>query len=256
MEFIYNYNGLQTMNEQDILLKEYLTRSIACSVQKFMKTQNKAFQFFQIESPSLIPKELINSNYTSEDVWMQEQFMDSTQLVLKPETTPATYAYMVNMLEHQTVMPPLCVWQVSKSFRREQDQPTKHCRFKEFYQQEFQCLYSSNTANDYQASIIDSLATMLKDLVGLPTRIVVSDRLPSYSIKTLDVEVFNGDKWMEICSCSVRNDFPIAPKIGNKEITCLVLEIAIGIDRLIYNIGKRSEVFDSLKTVENTTKEK
>lgn len=37
-----------------------------------------------------------------------------------------------------------------------------------------------------------------------------------------------------------------------KEQDCLVLEIAIGIDRLIYNIDQRAAVFDQLSEVVDT----
>ena len=159
-------------------------------------------------------------------------------------------------IEHQQFYPPICYFQVSKSFRREQDQPSKHCRFKEFYQLEYQCVYTADTKNDYQSNTIKQIASMLQRVVGLPTRIVLSDRLPDYSIKTLDVEVWNGDKWMEICSCSLRKDFPAKPKMRGKEQECLVLEIAIGIDRLIYNIGQRGVVFKQLsEVVDNTSQE-
>jgi glycyl-tRNA synthetase len=123
------------------------------------------------------------------------------------------------------------VWQAGKSFRREIEQPTKHCRFKEFYQQEFQCIYTSTTKNDYHAKVAPKIESAISRLIGLPTRLVDSDRLPEYSLKTLDVEVNNGDKWMEVCSISLRNDF-VGPKT---DVTYLVLEIAIGLDRLVYN---------------------
>lgn len=149
---------------------------------------------------------------------------------------------MENILSKSEVLPPFVVWQVSKSFRREQDQPTKHCRYKEFYQQEFQCLYSADTKNNYQESTIADIAVMFQEILSLNVRIVLSDRLPEYSIKTIDIEVYNGDKWIEICSVSLRKDFSYKPMIKSKEVPCLVLEIAIGIERLIYNMSKRSEV--------------
>ncbi len=51
------------------------------------------------------------------------------------------------------------------------------------------------------------------DVIALPLRIVLSDRLPDYSLKTIDIEVFNNDKWMEICSVSLRKDFSYKPII-------------------------------------------
>ena len=68
-----------------------------------------------------------------------------------------------------------------------------------------------------------------------------------YSLKTIDIEVYNADKWMEICSVSLRKDFPINPLIKNKPTECYVLEIATGVDRLIYNIQQRQKVFPELK---------
>lgn len=60
-------------------------------------------------------------------------------------------------------------------------------------------------------------------------RIVPSDRLPGYSLHTDDIEVnFNG-RWTEVASISTRTDFEGAQ----------VLEIAIGIDRLVDVATKR-----------------
>ena len=115
-------------------------------------------------------------------------------------------------------------------------------RLKEFYQQEFQCIYSADTLNDYQEKILEPLRVMFQKVIGLPARIVESDRLPSYSQRTMDIEIDNGDKWMEICSISKRTDFPQKVKFQGKsgvtEKDMLVLEIAIGLDRCIYNYFK------------------
>lgn len=243
MQFIYEYNGLPFFTEEEIRLKNQLIDNVQGFVKKLLLKQNSAWKFFQIEAPCLIPRILVNANYTDEDLWAQRKFHDNQEeLVLKPETTPSSYLYMEHLLKNQLTLPPLVVWQVSKSFRREQDQPTKHCRFKEFYQQEFQCLYSSDTKNNYQEAIIEDLAQEFMGLLAMPTRLVLSDRLPDYSLKTIDIEVFNEDKWMEICSVSLRKDFQYKPLIKSREMNCLVLEIALGIDRLIYNISKRNEV--------------
>lgn len=79
----------------------------------------------------------------------------------------------------------------------------------------------------------------------MPARIVESDRLPSYSLRTMDIEVFNDDKWMEVCSISKRTDFPQKARIHVKdrviEKDLLVLEIALGSDRLLYNYLERTK---------------
>lgn len=235
MNFIYNYNGLPFYTKEDIDKRNYLINTISETIKSILWNQNRAWDFHQIEACSLIPRDLVSSNYTDEDVY----FIDD-RLALKPETTASSYLYATHLLEHQKKLP-MCVYQASKSYRKEQDQATTHCRFKEFYQLEYQCIYSKETKNDYQESIILELADMFRNILNLNTRIVVSDRLPSYSLKTLDIEVENGEKWMEICSISLRTDFPYKPVMKNKEVECLVLEIAIGLDRLLYNC-KRSVI--------------
>ena len=231
---LYNLNGLPFFNEAEIKLRRYLETYFADSIKGLLENQNSAWRMFQIEAPTLMPIELLNKNYTADDVYMQGE-----SSVLRPETTPGSYVYAEHLFENN-VMPPICVWQSGKSYRKEQDQPSKHCRFKEFYQQEFQCIYSKTTKNDYQTALMVQLSEMFAKVIGLPTRIVDSDRLPSYSVRTLDVEVDNGDKWMEICSISHRTDFTYQIKKGQKPIECDVLEIAIGLDRCVYNINERT----------------
>lgn len=239
---IYNINGLPFWNEESIFLRRHFESYLAMEIKSKLLEMNPAWAFYQIEAPILTPKDIINQNYTNTDVWVQENVNESSDLVLRPETTPGSYKYAQHLLNHQLTKPPFCVWQSGKSFRREQDQVVKNMRLKEFYQQEFQCIYTAETLNDYQSAILQPLEALFAKMLHLPTRIVESDRLPSYSLKTMDVEVDNGDKWMEICSISKRTDFPqkatFQSKKGNVEKDLLVLEIAIGLDRLVFNALK------------------
>lgn len=244
MKSLYNVNSLIIWEERDIRLKRFIEDSIKEEVKLILIEQNPQWKFFQIEAPCLIPLDLINKNYTSDDIWAQEIKSDTeVKLVLKPETTPSSYVYAEYLLDSNKVLPPFVVWQTSKSFRREQDQVLKNMRLKEFYQTEFQCLYASDTLNDYQEKVLEPLRKMFSDILALPTRIVESDRLPDYSIRTMDIEVFSEDRWMEICSISKRKDFTKKAIINYKskvfEKDLLVLEIAIGLDRLVYNYLQR-----------------
>lgn len=247
METLYNVNSLIIWEEKELRIRRFIEDTIKEEVKSILLKENQAWKFYQIEAPCLIPLSLINPNYTSEDVWLQEKSEDEKeQLVLKPETTPSSYVYAQHILNSNRCMPPLVVWQISKSFRREQDQVLKNMRLKEFYQQEFQCIYSADTMNDYQEKILEPLRKMVEDILALPTRVVESDRLPSYSLRTMDIEVYNNDKWMEVCSISKRTDFPQKFKFKNNEKDLLVLEIAFGPDRMLYNyltrINKITEV--------------
>jgi len=241
MNSLYNTNGLIFWEKREIKKRNFMKEVFSDEIEDILRSENRAWHFFEIEAPLLIPRKLVNANYTNDDIWVQEN-KETEELVLRPETTPSSYTYACHMLNNNLILPPFCVHQTGKSFRREQDQVSKNMRLKEFYQQEFQCIYSADTLNDYQEKILEPLREMFEKIIGKPARIVESDRLPSYSLKTMDVEIDNGDKWMEVASISKRTDFPQKIKFNTKggsvEKDMIVLEIAIGLDRCVYNYFK------------------
>lgn len=234
---LYNTNGLIFWSGEELKYRRFVYDTLAEQVKNILLSENKAWQFHEIEAPLITPRDLINQNYTPEDIWV----LDQDNLVLRPETTPSSYVYAQHILNSNSGLPPFVVYQSGKSFRKEQDQVTKNMRLKEFYQMEFQCIYTSDTMNDYQTKVLEPMAKCLSRLVGnMECRIVESDRLPSYSLKTMDIEVFNGSTWMELCSISKRTDFPQKVKFEKKgggvvERDLIVLEIAVGLDRVVYN---------------------
>lgn len=239
---LFNVNALVHWEEREILLRDQMVRFFSEEVRSFLRCVNPAWDIRRVEAPALMPRTLVSDAYSNADIWVQEQLAPTeTELVLRPETTPSTYAYMQHLLTNHTgTRLPLCVWQAGRSYRREQDQASKHMRLKEFWQLEFQCAYTADTGNDYHAAALEPVRRMIASLVHLPTRIVPSDRLPAYSEVTMDVEVDNGDKWMEVCSISRRTDFPMRYRAQSKkgvvtEHAVRVLEIAIGLDRCVYN---------------------
>jgi glycyl-tRNA synthetase len=239
---LFNVNSLVHWEEREINMRDHMVRFFSEEVRTFLRSANPAWDVRRVEAPALTPRALISDAYTNADIWVQEQLAETdAPLVLRPETTPSTYIYMQHILgNHSKTRLPLCVWQAGRSYRREQEQATKHMRLKEFWQLEFQCAYTADSGNDYHAAALEPVRRMIAALIPLPTRIVPSDRLPAYSQTTVDVEVDNGDKWMEVCSISRRTDFPeryrTQPKKGPAlEQDVLVLEIAIGLDRCVYN---------------------
>ena len=256
---VYDVNGLQFWTEREIRLREWFARHFAFTFGQILQDTNPAWRMIQIEAPILTPRELLNENYTVDDVWEQDK---ASGLALRPETTPGSYAYASYLLDtHSGVVPPFCVWQVGKSFRREQDTVTKNMRLKEFYQIEFQCIYSADSMNDYHAAVLDPVAAMIEEMVHKPCGIIKSDRLPDYSEITMDVEcevepsptgdftlmghggVLREARVMELCSISKRTDFTTkarfeAKKHGVTTIIAkdlLVLEVAIGLDRCVHS---------------------
>ena len=242
MQNIYNVNGLPFWSEAEIAERDHLMKVFALYIDEFLRKENAAWHMHRIEAPLLTPIELINPNYKDRDVYIaggDNRIIKSlTTFVMRPETTPGSYACAKWMLDGQHDKPPFVVWQAGKSFRKEQDQVTKNMRLKEFHQQEFQCLFTEDTKNDYMEVILPRLAVVFGSMLGRNVRVVESDRLPSYSKKTMDIEVELPHKWMEMASISLRTDFPgvFTYTTGKGAFTkkILVLEIAIGLDRCVY----------------------
>lgn len=251
MKPYFGLNGLMFWTEKECQLREMFRDYFVNSMRDALLQTNPAWQFMMVEAPVLMPRLLVNANYTENDVYLTED------LVLRPETTPGTYAFIRYMFDdtNSGMKPPVCVWQYGKSFRQEQDQPSKHMRLKEFYQLEFQCVFTADTKNDYHTALLKPVENMIKDMVGLKTRIVESDRLPDYSSKTMDVECVsyiacpdNGqggimavEEKMELASISLRKDFPGTFKFNKSEKDLLVAEVAIGLDRCVYNFMQRNK---------------
>lgn len=241
---VYEENGLPFWSAQDIQTRNYITAFLSLEVKDILLQENRGWIFKQIEAPSLIPSELISKEYNNKpdnedyfqvltplDIILDEQ---NPQFSLRPETTASSYEYMRQLFDNQQKNPPLCIWQLAKSFRNENDQVSKNMRFKEFYQLEFQCVYTAETKNDYHKAVLEPLRAAVQTLVGnREVRLVKSDRLPSYSESTMDIEVDTGYKMLEVCSISLRNDVPF--KWNGKELRNV--EIAFGADRLTEVLG-------------------
>jgi len=219
MENLYEKNGLIFWNQEEIKLRRMFEDYFTSEILNSLRKQNSAFTMIQVEAPLLTPKEFINKNYTDDDLW---SFDD---VVLRPETTMGSYLYAKHVLSTYNEIKqrlPIIIFQHGKSFRKEQDQTVKNMRLKEFYQLEFQIIFSPSTANDYSERLYPDVLKFISNMIG-DCRLEVSDRLPDYSEETIDIVCVKND--MEVCSMSKRKDLE-----GFK-----VIEVAIGTDRCIYN---------------------
>jgi len=228
MEQLYGVNGLIFWTEREINARKIVEAHLVQAMKDTLKSMNRAWDFFQVEAPILTPDQRINRNYTAADLFAtngthKDSTGEETTLIARPETTMGSYAYakyLLNPHNETKVRMPLVVWQHGKSFRREQDQPTKFMRLKEFYQLEFQCIYSPTTGMDYSSRVHLDMVIAMQQLVG-KCHLIPSDRLPDYSEQTMDI--MHTESEMEVCSISMRKDFE-----GAK-----VLEVAVGTDRVV-----------------------
>ncbi len=228
---LYDTGALRFWTEREIMLREHFAARTVASVCSSLKGINTAWQSYRCEGPLITPRDRISASYDENDVFILQAPLAGGQAVMRPETTPSSYAYAFSLLNSSEIRPPAIVWQIGKSFRRETNDgasPSK-LRFNEFYQLELQCIYRSDSKADYRAAVIGPLTDELGKCCNSEARIVESDRLPFYSVRTDDIELLWNGEFKEVCSISTRNDFPVL-KSG---LALSVLEVAVGMDRLV-----------------------
>ncbi len=216
----YELGGLRFWDENEIELRETVVKRLSGVIKRELININPSFRFFQVECPILTPQLHINSEYDADEVFQTNH----KDLALRAETTASSYM-MASKIKGRL---PICVWQVGKSFRRETNDgaTASKLRFNEFYQLEFQCIYPDDTKADYRELMIDPISMELGRLTKTEISTLDSDRLPSYSESTLDLESHYNGKPMELASFSIRNDYPYTPNSK-------VFEMAFGLDRIV-----------------------
>lgn len=221
---------LRWWTENEIDHRDRLIQILRSTISTSLKEINKAWTFNRIEGPTLVPRRLVGQGYSQEDLWLLQGQLAKSDATMRPETTATSYEYAKTILgdlssKAKQSKLPLCIWQVGKSFRREASDGANAAklRYFEFYQAEWQCIFSKDTKASYKELILPTLKDKISWLTDIDARIVQSDRLPSYSEETDDIEVFYNNRWTEVASISMRKDYPNAR----------VLEIAIGLDRLV-----------------------
>lgn len=232
-EALYEIGGLRFWSEDEIERRDAFARRMASTVRDTLTRINPAWSFWRVEGPCLSPRNQISAAYDDNDIFVTNHEAGGAPLCLRAETTPSSYAYARWLAKRdKRARFPLCVWQAAKSFRRETNDGASAAklRFNEFYQLEFQCLYSFSTQADYQTPVMAAAEKLITRETGRPTRIIPSDRLPAYSLTTLDIEVAldDGATWREMASCSIRTDYADDVR---------VLELAIGLDRVVEVAG-------------------
>lgn len=220
---LYEFGGLRFWTEDEIELREAIQRSLVGKITRTLQKLNPIFRVLRVEGPLLIPQAHINETYTCNDVFVTNHVGGNQNFCLRPETTHSTY----QQAKHDNLKLPVCYWQVGKSFRREKNDgaSASKLRYNEFWQLEFQCIYRQDTKADYRQAMIECVIPDVMMFTQTTVRQIPSDRLPSYSKSTIDLECLRpNNKWREIASCSLRTDY--ADDI-------IVAEMAFGLDRLV-----------------------
>ena len=225
--------GLRTWRQSELRLRRRIAETLVDTAETTLRDINRAWTFEEVEAPLMMPVERMSSAYTGDDVFLLADAPGGEKRwAMRAETTDGTYAAAVHILRSTNAKPPLCVWQMGPSFRRERaDGATAaKLRLNQFHQLEMQLVLYEDTAFDVAPPLREALAARVGRITGLETRLVPSDRLPSYSAETVDIECLTPQgEWREVASTSRRTDFPAIP--GYKPLK--VVEIAFGADRMV-----------------------
>ncbi len=227
-----NLGGIPFWTAPKIRLREQAIQTLEDTLTRNMTRLNSAWTLHRVEGPLLTPRDQISASYDETDIFMLKAKLGEKDAALRAETTASSYAYAEYLVNRGLVKYPFCVWQVGKSFRVEAMDGARAStlRFNEFYQCEFQFIYKNSTLADIRGCGEVAAQAAIKQIThSTDIRMVDSDRLPSYSTATRDVEVpylrEGKVEWKEMASISTRTDFP------REDIT--VLEVAVGLDRLV-----------------------
>lgn len=229
-----NITGLRTWRQSELRLRRRIAETLADAIHATLRDINPAWTMEEVEAPLMMPTDRMNDAYTADDVFMLQDAPGGIKpWALRAETTDGTYLAACEILMTTNIKAPLAVWQMGPSFRRERSDGATaegRLRLKQFNQAEWQLVYREDTAFDIAPPLREALVPVVARITGLETRLVDSDRLPSYATETVDIECLlpNGD-WREVASTSRRTDFPQVA--GHKPLK--VFEIAFGADRLV-----------------------
>lgn len=220
-----NITSLPFWTPAQVARREIIIDTVKKAVPAALTAVNKAWTFHQIDGPQLTPQGFLSPEYGADDVFITQVEKGGQPLVLRAETTPSSYKYARDVFRNKKHYP-ACVWQVGKSFRVEAGDGARAStlRYNEFYQMEFQCIYAEDTKADYRTPATNALRLALEAACLGTTQIVPSDRQPSYSKNTMDIEMAWNGSWKELASISTRTDYDTGYE---------VLELALGIDRAV-----------------------
>lgn len=231
--FYDNLAGLRTWRSSELRQRRRIADQLVETAETTLAEINPAWRFEEVEAPTMMPVERMSSAYTSDDIFLlQDAPGGSKQWAMRAETTDGSYLAAVELLRNTNLKAPLAVWQMGKSYRRETNDgaTAAKLRFNEFTQLEMQCVYRADTSKNFVPEVRDALRAMVEAITRLETRLIESDRLPSYSTETIDIECLTPEgEWREVASTSRRTDFPTP----NGHVPLIVFEIAFGMDRMI-----------------------
>lgn len=230
---LYDLGGLRFWTPEEVSRRNKIKTELVDTVSKTLLDLNQMWRIVEVETPLMMPVSRMSAAYDSSDIFILQDAPGGTeQWAMRAETTDGTYAMAQHFLRATKLKAPLCVYQSGRSYRRETSDgaTAAKLRFNEFHQLEFQCIYGTTTTAPIAETLRRDLLPVVSRLTGREARLVDSDRLPTYSTETVDIEVMTDEgDWREVASTSRRTDFPEVPGL---KFQCQCFEVAFGLDRM------------------------
>ena len=233
---LYEVGGLRFWRQNEIRLRNRIHDQLLDCISTTLLDMNQMWRFEEVDTPVLMPRDAFSCAYDDNDVFTLRDEIGGKPYALRAETTMGSYAVAEHLLKVTKARPPLAVHTMGQSFRQERSDgaTAAKLRFNSFYQFETQCIYAEGTTAPIAQTVREALVGEVAKITGLTTRLIESDRLPSYSKETIDIEVFwtsptGVSEWKEVASTSIRTDFPVIAAQKPNE----VFEVAFGMDRLV-----------------------
>lgn len=239
---LYNVGGLRFWRQNEVRLRNRIKDALTDCVTETLLNLNQMWRFEEVDSPVLMPREMFSCAYDENDIFILHDQIGGKEYALRAETTIGSYKIAEQILNEGAMRLPLCIYTAGQSFRQERSDgaTAAKLRFNAFYQLEYQCIYAKpwvdengkqrGTTAPIASTVRNALVHEVSKITGLDTRLIPSDRLPTYSEETIDIEVFWNNQWKEVASTSIRTDFPPINKLKDP---MAVFEVAFGLDRMV-----------------------
>ena len=224
--------GFPVWSEAHIKRRRFLAEQLADTIRLSLADLNRNIHWVgEVEAPTI---DIGNPYDDDVDAETDARFVldpassSGKAQTLRPETTHGTYLIADHMMRHAITKPPFCLWQYGKSFRNEQSGAMRQVamRYYEFYQAEFQVFVPQDTKADILSHVRTALVAKIFWHKIMQSEDLPKKEWPPYSDRTFDLCVGSRDakEFIEVASCSERNDYP--------DENIRVIEFAFGMDRL------------------------
>jgi glycyl-tRNA synthetase len=140
--------GLRFWRQSELHLRRRIRDAILDAVRDTLLDINQMWAFEEVETPPMMPLARMSAAYDRADVFvLADPPGGERAFALRAETTDGTYAIAERILRTTKLRPPLCVWQMGTSHRREtRDGATAaKLRLNAFTQLELQLIHAEDT---------------------------------------------------------------------------------------------------------------